>query len=75
MLENVETWETACVVYDPFNFGQVLGEERKFIRLLAKDLGGGGLEYSVRQKLGEQDGPSLQPELYCELMGETGCNI
>ena len=39
MLDNVETWETATVVYEPFNFGKVPGEERKFIRLLAKDLG------------------------------------
>ena len=39
VLDNVETWETASVVYEPFNFGKVPGEERKFIRLLAKDLG------------------------------------
>ena len=39
VLNNVETWETATVVYEPFNFGMVPGEERKFIRLLAKDLG------------------------------------
>ena len=37
-LENVETWETASVMYKPFNFSKVPGEERKFIRLLAKDL-------------------------------------
>ena len=39
VLDNVETWETATVVYEPFNFGMVPGEERKFICLLAKDLG------------------------------------
>ena len=39
VIDNVETWETASVVYEPFNFGKVQGEERKFIRLLAKDLG------------------------------------
>ena len=39
VLNNVETWETATVVYEPFNFGMVPGEERKFICLLAKDLG------------------------------------
>ena len=38
VLENVETWETASILYVPFNFSKVLGEERKFIRLLAKDL-------------------------------------
>ena len=47
VLDNVETWETATVVYEPFNFGMVPGKERKFIRLLATD-GGGGLEYAVR---------------------------
>ena len=36
VLENVYTWETASVLYKPFNFSKVLGEERKFIRLLAK---------------------------------------
>ena len=39
VLENVETWETASVLYKPFNFGMVPSEERKFIRLLAKELG------------------------------------
>ena len=39
VLENVETWETASVLYEPFNFGKVSIEERKFICLLAKDLG------------------------------------
>ena len=39
VLENVENWETASVLYTPFNFGVVPGEERKFIRLLAKELG------------------------------------
>ena len=34
----VETWETASVLYVLFNFCKVQGEERKFIRLLAKDL-------------------------------------
>ena len=38
MLENVDTWETASVLYKPFDFIQVPGEERKFIHLLAKDL-------------------------------------
>ena len=38
VLENVETWETASVLYTLFNFSMVPGEERKFIRLLAKDL-------------------------------------
>ena len=39
VLENVETWETASVLYTLFNFSMVPGEERKFIRLLAKELG------------------------------------
>ena len=39
VLENVETWETASVLYEPFNFDKVPSEERKFIRLLAKELG------------------------------------
>ena len=38
MLENVETWETGSILYVPFNFSQVPGEERKFICLLAKEL-------------------------------------
>ena len=38
VLENVETWETASVLYKPFNFRKVPGEERKFICLLAKEL-------------------------------------
>ena len=38
VLENVETWETASVLYTPFNFSMVPGEERNFIRLLAKVL-------------------------------------
>ena len=37
--DNAESWETASVVYVPFNFGIVPENERKFIRLLAKDLG------------------------------------
>ena len=28
--DNVETWETASIVYVPFNFGNVLQNERKF---------------------------------------------
>ena len=36
--ENVETWETASILYVPFNSSKVPGEERKFIRLLAKEL-------------------------------------
>ena len=39
VLENVETWETASVLYEPFNFRNVPSEERKFIRLSAKELG------------------------------------
>ena len=35
----MESWETASVVYVLFNFGNVPENERKFIRLLAKDLG------------------------------------
>ena len=31
VLDNVEIWETVSVVYEPFNFGQVPNEERKFI--------------------------------------------
>ena len=38
VLENVETWETASVLYVPLDFSKVPGEERKFICLLAKDL-------------------------------------
>ena len=38
VLENVETWETASVLYVLFDFSKVPGEERKFIHLLAKDL-------------------------------------
>ena len=37
--DNVESWETASIVCVPFNFGNVPENERKFIRLLAKDLG------------------------------------
>ena len=37
--DNVESLETASVVYVPFNFGIVPDNERKFIRLLAKGLG------------------------------------
>ena len=29
VLDNVETWETASVVYEPFNFGKVPGEEKR----------------------------------------------
>ena len=36
VLENFETWES--VLYMPFHFSMVPGEERKFIRLLAKEL-------------------------------------
>ena len=39
MLENVEIWETASVLYTLFNFSMALREERKFIRILAKELG------------------------------------
>ena len=39
VLENVECWETASVVYEPFDFNKVPDNERKFICLLAKDLG------------------------------------
>ena len=39
VLENVENRETASVLYTPFNFGMVPSEERKFICLLAKELG------------------------------------
>ena len=38
VLENMETWETASVMYMPFDFSKVPVEERKFVRLLAKDL-------------------------------------
>ena len=37
VLENVETWETASVLYELFR--KVPSEERKFICLLAKELG------------------------------------
>ena len=37
--ENVEVWETAAVLYKEFNFEAVLQDERKFVCLLAKDLG------------------------------------
>ena len=36
--ENVETWETASILYKPFKFNAVRQEERKFVRLLAKYL-------------------------------------
>ena len=39
MRENVEVWETAAVSYKEFNFEAVPQDERKFVRLLAKDLG------------------------------------
>ena len=39
VLDNVETWEMASIVYEPFDFSKVPENERKFIRLLAKDLG------------------------------------
>ena len=37
--DNAEVWETANVKYVPFNFGSVPENERKYIRLLAKELG------------------------------------
>ena len=37
--ENSEAWETATLEYVPFNFNNVPEIERKYIRLLAKDLG------------------------------------
>ena len=37
--DNAEAWETANVVYVPFNFGSVPENERKYIRLQAKELG------------------------------------
>ena len=37
--ENSESWETAQLEYAPFNFNDVPEIERKYIRLLAKDLG------------------------------------
>ena len=37
--DNAEVWETAQVEYVPFNFGSVPENERKYIRLLAKELG------------------------------------
>ena len=37
--DNAEVWETAQVEYVPFNFGSVPENERKFICLLAKELG------------------------------------
>ena len=37
--ENSESWETAQLEYVPFNFNGVPEIERKYIRLLAKDLG------------------------------------
>ena len=36
---NIEMWETAAVAYTEFNFEAVPQEERKFVRLLAKELG------------------------------------
>ena len=33
----METWETANVMLVPFNFNKVQLEERKFVRLLAKE--------------------------------------
>ena len=38
VLENVETREMASVMYEPFDFSKVPVEERKFVRLLDKDL-------------------------------------
>ena len=46
VLDNVETWETTSTVYKPFNFSKVPENERKFIRLLAKDLG--EVDWSIR---------------------------
>ena len=46
--DNAEAWEMATVEYVPISFGSVPENERKFIRLLAKGVGRGGLEYSVR---------------------------
>ena len=37
--DNAEVWETAQLEYVPFNFGSVPEIERKYIRLLAKELG------------------------------------
>ena len=37
--ENSESWETAQLEYVPFEFNSVPEIERKYIRLLAKDLG------------------------------------
>ena len=39
MQDNVELWETLQLEYVPFNFGGVPEIERKYIRLLARDLG------------------------------------
>ena len=58
--ENVETWETASVMYVPFKFSQVPVEERKFVPLLAKDLTEGGLEYSISEELGYEIATPLQ---------------
>ena len=37
VLENVETWEMASIMYLPFNFYKVPVVERKFVCPLAKD--------------------------------------
>ena len=37
--ENVKVWETAAVLYTEFNFNSVSQDERKFVLLLAKELG------------------------------------
>ena len=37
--ENAEVWGTAQLEYVPFNFSGVPEIERKYIRLLAKELG------------------------------------
>ena len=37
--ENAEVWEMAAVSYKEFNFEAVPQDKRKFVRLLAKDLG------------------------------------
>ena len=37
--ENVEVWETAAVWYTELNFNSVPQDERKFVHLLAKELG------------------------------------
>ena len=61
VLENVETWETARIMYMLFHFNKVTNEERKLVCLLAKDL------TKIREELGDQVTTPLQQKFHRQL--------